>query len=178
MCEDKHQLQIKCAAAEEKADKLQRELRILKRGDPAGQLVILQKELDDLREKLAAAEDKIFRRSASVLSENLERVQEKNRALRMANKSITEDVVVGLKKRLETAEGELDSLKRKRADSNSPERSITAILKRPALHSPSGQHASRKDAPSSSAQPTPKKSRNRRSKWDQGHPSSVPQGRF
>ena len=82
--------------------------------------------------------------------------------------------MVGLKKRLETAEGELESLKRKRAYSNSPERAITAILKRPALHSPSGQHASRKDAPSSSAQPTPKKSRNRRSKWDEGHPSVPP----
>ena len=61
-----------------------------------------------------------------------------NSKLRVDNKSITEDVVVGLRKRLETAEDELESLKRKRADSNSPERAITAILKRPALHSPSG----------------------------------------
>ncbi len=161
--DDNHQLQIKCAAAEEKADELQRELRILKRGDPAGQVVVLRKELDDLREKLAAAEEKIVKRSASVLSENLMESQDENRYLRSVNKNITDVVVVDLKKRLETAEGKLENLKRKRADSNSPEGSITAILKRPALHSPSGQLASRKYAPSSSAQPTPKKSRNRRS---------------
>ncbi len=105
--------------------------------------------MDDLRKKLAEAEEKIVKRSASVLSENLAKFQDENVKLRLANKNFTD---------------ELESLKRKRADSNSPERSITAILKRPALHSPSGQHASRKDAPSSSAQPTPKKSRNRRSK--------------
>jgi hypothetical protein len=84
------------------------------------------------------------------------------------------DVMVGLKKRSETAESELESLKRKRTDSISPERAITAILKRPAIPPPSGQRATRKDVPSSSAQPTPKKSRNRKNRWDEGHPSSVP----
>jgi hypothetical protein len=70
---------------------------------------------------------------------------------------------------LETAESELESLKRKRADSISPERVITGILKRPAVLSPSGQNV-----PSSSAQPTPKKSRNRRNWWDEIHSSSMP----
>ena len=70
--EDKHRLQIKCAAAEGKADELQRELRILKRGDPAGRLVILQKELDALQEKLARAEKRIAKQSPSAaLSLNL-----------------------------------------------------------------------------------------------------------
>jgi hypothetical protein len=41
--ENKLQLQIKCAAAEEKAEDLQQELRILKRGDQGGQIVSLQK---------------------------------------------------------------------------------------------------------------------------------------
>ncbi len=79
-----------------------------------------------------------------------------------------EDIMVGLKKRLETAESELESLKRKRADSISPERVITGILKRPAVLSPSGHNV-----PSSSAQPTPKKSR-RRNRWDEVHSSSMP----
>jgi len=77
--------------------------------------------------------------------------------------------MVGLKKKLEAAEGELESLKRKRADSTSPERVITSILKRPAASSPTGQ-----DAPSSSAQPTPKKSRNRKDRWDVAQTASLP----
>jgi hypothetical protein len=80
-----------------------------------------------------------------------------------------EDVMVGLKKRLETAENELERLKRKRTDSISLERAITGILKRPAAPSPSGQNF-----PSSSAQPTPKKSRNRKNRWDANQPSSAP----
>jgi hypothetical protein len=44
-----------------------------------------------------------------------------------------EDVMVGLKKKLETAKSEFESLKRKRANSISPERVIAGILKRPAI---------------------------------------------
>ncbi len=129
--EDIHQLKIKCAAAEEKADELQRELRILKRGDPAGQLVNVRKELDDLREKLVAAENTIVRRSTTVLSENLLKFQDENSHLRGDNKNLTDVVVVNLKKRLETAEVELERLKRKRKESVSPDRVVTGILKRP-----------------------------------------------
>ena len=75
----------------------------------------------------------------------------------------------GLKKKLETTDGELESLKHKRADSTSPERVITGILKRPAASSSTGQ-----DASSSSAQPIPKKSRNRRDRWDVVQPASLP----
>jgi hypothetical protein len=42
-----------------------------------------------------------------------------------------EDIMVDLKNKLETAESELESLKRKRTDSISPERAITGILKQP-----------------------------------------------
>jgi hypothetical protein len=80
-----------------------------------------------------------------------------------------EDVMVGLKKKLQTAESDLESLKRKRTDSISPERAITGILKRPSAASPS-----RQNVPSSSGQPTPKKSRNRKNRWDSIHSSSVP----
>ncbi len=85
-----------------------------------------------------------------------------------------ENVMVGLKKRMETAESELERLKRKRTDSISPERVITGILKRLAASPPSGQLATGKDVPSSSAQPTPKKSRNRKNRWDEIPFSSVP----
>ncbi len=79
-----------------------------------------------------------------------------------------ETIMVGLKKKSATAESELESLKHKRADSISPERVITSILKRTVAPSPSGQNV-----PSSSAQPTPKKARNRKDKWED-HSSSVP----
>ena len=73
----------------------------------------------------------------------------------------------GLKTRMETAEGELERLKRKRADSNSPVRTVTSILKRPA--SPSVTEplppATNMDILSSSAKPTPKRSRTRRERW-------------
>jgi hypothetical protein len=77
--------------------------------------------------------------------------------------------MVGLKKKLEAAEGELESLKRKRADSTSPERAFTSILKRPAASSPAAQ-----DVPSPSAQPSPKKSRTRKNRWDVAQPGSLP----
>jgi hypothetical protein len=164
--EDKHQLQIKCAAAEEKADELQRELRILKRGDPAGQLVIVRKELDDLREKLVAAEKTIVRRSASALSESLMKYQDENAHLRVVN-SKGDVAVFDLKKRLETAEGELERLKRKRKDSVSPDRVVTGILKRAVASPPSAQKATKMDTPTASAQPTPKKSKTRKNRWNE-----------
>jgi hypothetical protein len=72
-----------------------------------------------------------------------------------------ETIMVGLKKKLEAAQSEIESLKRKRADSSSPERQVTSIHKRSAVLSPPGQNV-----PSSSAQSTPKKSRNRKNRWD------------
>jgi hypothetical protein len=176
---DEHrlQLQIRCAAAEENSEDLQRELKALKGGDAEGKIDGLQKDLEDLRLKFAKAQEKYS--AQSVLLENFEK---ENELLRRANKNINstydkmkraslmdEGVMVGLKKKLETAESELESLKRKRTDSISPERTITGILKRPSAASPSGQNV-----PSSSVQPTPKKSRNRKNRWDSTHSSSVP----
>ncbi len=59
-------------------------------------MVIARKELDDLREKLAAAEKKIVKRSASALSESLLKFQDENAHLRVANKN-SDVVVVNLK---------------------------------------------------------------------------------
>jgi uncharacterized protein YoxC len=104
------QLQIRCAAAEEKAEDLQRELRVIAGKDSNG--------------KIASLHDRM-----------------------KSTDQMDESVMIGLKKKLEAAESELESLKRKRADSISPERGIISILKRPAASSPSGQNV-----PSSSAQ--------------------------
>ncbi len=99
----------------------------------------------------------------------LNQVNIKNSSLAHQSK-MDEDVMLGLKVRMETAESELECLKRKRTDSISPERVITGILKRPAdRSSPTG-----KDVPSASAQPTPKKSRTRKESWNDIYTSSAP----
>jgi hypothetical protein len=72
-----------------------------------------------------------------------------------------------MKERADTAEGELERLKRKRKDSISPDRVVTGILKRPGASPPSAQKATTTDAPPTSAQPTPKKSRTRRNRWNE-----------
>jgi hypothetical protein len=66
-------------------------------------------------------------------------------------------------------------LKRKRANSISPDRQFTSILKRPALISggPAVLSAQGQNSSSSATQPTPKKSRNRKDRWD-NLPTSVP----
>jgi hypothetical protein len=73
--------------------------------------------------------------------------------------------VVNLKKKLDTAEGELERLKRKRKDSVSPDRVVTRILQRPVASPPSAQMAATMDTPPTSAQPAPKKSRTRRNRF-------------
>ncbi len=69
---------------------------------------------------------------------------------------LDESVLLGMKARMETAENELERLKRKRTDSISPERVITGILKRPGASPHSAKPAAGTDAPPASAQPTPK----------------------
>jgi hypothetical protein len=170
------QLQIRCAVAEEKAEDLQLELQALIGRDYEGKIAILQKELGVLRTKLAKAkaqeehsehtdlnesiqkENGILRRASKKREEKLGKVNSDCDRIKRAAR-MDEDIMVGLKNRLETAESELENLKRKRTDSISLERVITGILKRPAAPSPSGQNV-----PSSSAQPTPKKSRNRKNR--------------
>ncbi len=72
-----------------------------------------------------------------------------------------------MKERLDTAEGELERLKRKRKDSVSPDRVVTEILKRPGASPPSAQKAARMDIPTTSSQPTLKKSRTRRNRFNE-----------
>jgi hypothetical protein len=80
---------------------------------------------------------------------------------------VNQRVTRGLKERLDTAEGELERLKRKRKDSVSPDRVVTRILKRPVASPPSAQKATKMDTLTASAQPTPKKSRTRRNRFNE-----------
>ncbi len=132
------------------------ELQALKERDSEGTIASLRKELDDLRRahsdwvsKEEAHSDLINKANTSCCKANERQAEQLAKMKRAAQ--MDESITVGLKKKLETAEVELESLKRKRADSISPERVFTGILKRPAASSPA-----RQDAPSSSAQPTPK----------------------
>ncbi len=115
----------------------------------------------------ANAEKLALQRELDSANKALNQINLLNSTLTHQNK-MDENVMCGMKTRMETAENELEQLKRKRADSTSPERGITGILKRPAVSSPTGQ-----DVPSSSAQPTPKKSRNRKERWDVAQPAGL-----
>jgi hypothetical protein len=138
----RNQLQIRVAEAEEKADDLQRKLQAM-----AG----IQRELEARGEEL----DKL-RKSTQDLNEQLRKVSSAQ-GLKEKEAQADNTIMVALRKKLEAANGEIESLKRKRDASISPQRQVTSILKRQVP----GQNA-----PSSSAQPTPKKSRNRKERWD------------
>ncbi len=112
MDDTKLQLQIRCAAAEEKAEGLQRELRVIIEKDSEGKIASLQQEFGELRKANRILDGKLLE-----VNSDHDRMR---RAARM-----DESVMVGLKKKLKTAKNELESLKRKRADSISPERVIT-----------------------------------------------------
>jgi hypothetical protein len=143
MEETRLQIQIRCAAAEEKAEDLQQELQSLIGKDSEGKIASLLKELGDLRSKLAKSQGEnseyaevnesmndILRRTNKRLQEKLGKVNSDNNRMKRAAQ-MDEDIMIGLKKKLETAESELESLKRKRTDSIRTERAITGILKRP-----------------------------------------------
>ncbi len=118
-----------------------------------------------MQAKLARAEKRIAKQSPSKARNlHLLRFQDENAELRRA--SIDSDaVVVNLKKKLDTVEGELERLKRKRKDSVSPDRVVTKILQRPVASPPSAQMATNMDTPPTSAQPAPKKPRTRRNRF-------------
>ena len=78
---------------------------------------------------------------------------------------VDQGVIRGWKERADTAERELERLKRKRKDSVSPDRVVTGILKRPGSSPFSAQQAAASFAPPPSAQPTPKRSRTRKERW-------------
>ncbi len=94
----------------------------------------------------------------------LDQTNARNSTLTHQNK-MDENVMLGMKVRMKTAENELERLKRKRTDSVSPERTITSILKRPGASSLSAQQAAGTDISPASAQPTLKNSRTRKERW-------------
>jgi hypothetical protein len=197
--EDRLQLQIRCAAAEEKAENLQEELQALQGSAAERKTEKLQKEFEDLLESNTKVKEKNLRQSKVITSmiKEIRTLRDKNEALeaerekllrvikvadsdykqlkRASQSQMDEDVMVGLKVRMETAENELERLKRKRTDSISPKRVITSILKRPATAAskdrapPTG-----KEVPSSSAQQTLKKSWTRKDRWNDIASSNAP----
>ena len=184
---DMLQWQTRCAAAEGEAEDLQRQLQELLRPDAEDlerKVERLQKELEDLQRSSLQKQRILETRQKALVNANAEKLALQreldgaNKALNQINRlnstlthqnKMDENVMCGMKTRMETAENELERLKRKRAGSTSPERTITGILKRQAASPPTGQ-----DVPSSSAQPTPKKSRNRKDRWDAAQPASLP----
>ncbi len=98
------------------------------------ELASLQKELVELRKVHHNLDDKL--RKVNSDHDRMKSTAQKD-----------ESLMIGLKKKLEAAQSEIESLKRKRADSISPERRVTSILKRPAVSLPPGQNV-----PFSSAQ--------------------------
>jgi hypothetical protein len=80
---------------------------------------------------------------------------------------INQKAIRGLKERVDTAEGELERLKRKRKESVSPDRVVTGILKRPGTSPPSVQKSGKANTPPVSAQPALKKSRTRRNRFEE-----------
>jgi hypothetical protein len=118
-------LQIRVAAAEEKAEDLQRKLQV--RNDSKDELARLQKEVVELQKANQNMDGK------------LRKLNSDHDKMKIAAQ-MDESVMVGLKKKLEAAASEIESLKRKRADSISPERRITGILKRPEASSSPGQN--------------------------------------
>ena len=127
MDDTKINLQIRCAALEQKAEDLQWERQVTMDNDSEGKIASLRKELEMSREEL----DELLKVNQS-LDEKLRKVNSVLQDQMRREAQTDETIMVGLKKKLEAAESELESLKRKRADSISPERRVTSILKRPA----------------------------------------------
>jgi hypothetical protein len=131
MDDDRLQLQIRCAAAEEKAENHQEELQALLESAAEGKLAKLQK-FEDLLGKHTKVQERYSRQSKlnkyimkesltlhsdnAALEAKIGKVSSDYNKLKHAAKG-DEDVMVGLKARMETAENELERLKRKRADS-------------------------------------------------------------
>ena len=183
---DRLQLQVRCAAAEEKAEDLQKQLQVLKSSDKGNleeKVKKLQNELEGLQQKdkqkrrlldsrmnaLAKVnkEKSDLQRELDSLTKAMNQTHQRNLTL-AHHTQMDEAVMLGMKTRMETAEGELERLKRKRADSNSPVRIVTSILERPDSSSASESlvSATKMDTLSSSAKPTPKKSRTRKERWN------------
>jgi hypothetical protein len=96
-------------------------------------------------------------------------VRKMKRAMQLDEKEaeVNQKAIRGLKERVNTAEGELERLKRKRKESVSPDRVVTGILKRPGASPPSVQKSTKTNTPPAAAQPAPKKSRTRRNRFEE-----------
>jgi hypothetical protein len=152
MDEDMLQLQTRCAILEQEAEDLRAQLQVHREYDAVGKLAILhkrmegiQKELEEqtgavdvlTQEKINLLRDKstLQLRAAKVDTE----VRRMKRAIQLDEKEaeVNQKVMRGLKERVDTAEGELERLKRKRKESVSPDRVVTGILKRSGTSPPS-----------------------------------------
>ena len=178
-------LQVRCAAAEEKAEDLQNQLQSFKNSEEwqlEKQVAKLQNELDGLQQRDKQMQRRLdsrrievarLRQEKEALKSELDSATKEKNVTHLRNLTLAqhtrldEAVILGMRTRMETAEGELERLKRKRADSISPERIVKSILKRPDSSSVSEPRvaATETDTLSSSVKPTPKKPR-RRERWN------------
>ncbi len=168
--ENMFQLQTRCATLEEQAEDLRGQLHAYHEQNAEEKIASLRKKVGEMQRELAEQMDAVeaMTQESSRLRGDIEVL--KFRATRVNSEfskeaELNDKAMRGLKARVETAEGELERLKRKHKDSISPERVITGILKRPSASPLSAQQASGTDSPPTSAQPTPKKSRTRKEKW-------------
>ena len=116
------QLQLRAAKAEEKADDLQRELQAMAGKDSKVEIARLQKELEASWEELGK-----LRKVTQDLHEQLRKASSAQ-DLKVKEAQADNTIMVALKKKLEAANGEIESLKRKRDASISPQRQVTSIL--------------------------------------------------
>ncbi len=161
MDENMLQLQIRCATFEEQAEDLRGQLQAFHEQNAEGKIASLQKKIEEIQRGLEEQTDTV-----EAMTQECSRLRSANEVLKFRatrvnsefskEAELNQNVMRGLKARMETAEGELERLKRKRKDSISPERVITGILKRPGASPLSAQQAAGTDAPPASAQPTPK----------------------
>jgi hypothetical protein len=166
------QLQTRCATLEEQAEDLRGQLQAYHEQKAEEKIISLRKKVGELQKELAEQMDAVeaMTHETRRLSGDIEVL--KFRATKVSSEfsketELNAKVMRGLKARVDTAESELERVKRKRKDSISPDRVVTGILKRPGAFPPSAQKATMADAPPASAQPTPKKSRTRRNRWNE-----------
>jgi hypothetical protein len=196
MDEDMLQLQTRCATLELQSEdltmRLRAQLQAHKENDSVKELARLhksmkriQKELEDQTDavELLTLENTRLLQDNSLLQLKATKVDTEVRQMKRAHQldekehEVNQKAIRGLKERVDTAEGELERLKRKRKESVSPDRVVTGILKRPGTSPPSAQRPTKTDTSPASAQPSPKKSRSRKNRFgEQAAELSQPGG--
>jgi hypothetical protein len=180
MDDDMLQLQTRCAIMEQEAEDFRAQLQAYREHDSVGKLATLQKRMEETQKELeeqTATVEAMTREKNKLLKDKSRlqlratdvdaEVRKMKRAMQLDEKEAeaNQRVTLGLKERLDTAEGELERLKRKRKVS--PDRVVTGILKHPGASPPSVQKSTKTDTPPASAQPAPKKSRTRRNRFEE-----------